>query len=380
MPMARRPNQLTANQVRNAKPSLNGKQVLLCDGANLWLSVGRAKDGRITKSWIFRYAMPGTGRERQMGLGPLHTVGTFDHAAVEYQKANEANWKSAIHRTQWSQSLRDHVSPVLGKLPVETITTEHVLAVLEPLWAKFPETASRCRGRIEAVLDFAKFTLKFAWGDGGNPARWSGHLEHQPKFARKPQKHFAALPWTEAGAFMGELRATDDVVSRALEFTILTATRTNEVVSATWGEINFAERTWRIPVERLKRPGEEEDGSHTIPLSDRAVEILRFMDSIRSSDRVFPIGQKRMLAFLKTIRPNLTTHGFRSTFKSWAGACTAHARDVTEMALGHAVGNAVERAYQRDALLAKRRVLMSDWAAFCAKPSANVVTMLREVG
>jgi integrase len=255
-----------------------------------------------------------------------------------------------------------------------------VLAVLEPLWAKFPETASRCRGRIEAVLDFAKFTLKFAWGDGGNPARWSGHLEHQPKFARKPQKHFAALPWTEAGAFMGELRATDDVVSRALEFTILTATRTNEVVSATWGEINFAERTWRIPVERLKRPGEEEDGSHTIPLSDRAVEILRFMDSIRSSDRVFPIGQKRMLAFLKTIRPNLTTHGFRSTFKSWAGACTAHARDVTEMALGHAVGNAVERAYQRDALLAKRRVLMSDWAAFCAKPSANVVTMLREVG
>jgi integrase len=174
---------------------------------------------------------------------------------------------------------------------------------------------------------------------------------------------------------MAELRATDDVIARALESTILTATRTNEVVGATWGEINLEARTWTIPVERLKRPGEDEDGNHTIPLSDRAAEILRFMDSIRSDDRVFPIGQKRMLAFLKTIRPNLTTHGFRATFKSWAGACTAHPRDVTEVALGHAVGNAVERAYQRDALLVKRRVLMSDWAAFCAKAPADVIAV-----
>ena len=200
--MARGPNQLTSNQVRNAKPGPDGKAVLLCDGANLWLHVGRAKNGRITRSWIFRYAMPGTGRERHMGLGPLHTVGlataremaqearllirqgkdpleakaalranvaaqtsrktwTFDRAAVEYQPANEANWKNATHRGQWTQSLRDYVSPTIGKLAVESIGTEHVLQILEPLWAKFPETASRVRGRIESVLDFAKFTLKF---------------------------------------------------------------------------------------------------------------------------------------------------------------------------------------------------------------------------
>jgi integrase len=417
--MARGPNQLTSNQVRNAKPGPDGKAVLLCDGANLWLHVGRAKDGRVTKSWIFRYAMPGTGRERHMGLGPLHTVSlaaaremaadarllirqgkdpledkasqratvaaqatrkswTFDRAATEYQKANEANWKNAIHRGQWAQSLRDYVSPALGKLPVESIGTEHVLKVLEPLWAKFPETASRVRGRIESVLDYARFVHKFAWVDGGNPARWTGHLEHQPKFARKRAKHFAALPWSEAAAFMAELRAADDVLARALEFCILTATRTNEVVGATWSEMNLEARTWTIPVERLKRPGEEADGSHTIPLSDRCVELLRYMDSIRSGERVFPIGPGRMLALLKQLRADLTVHGFRATFKSWAGACTNHARDVTEMALGHAVGNAVERAYQRDALLAKRRVLMNDWCEFCAKSSADVVPMRRQ--
>jgi len=264
--MARGPNQLTSNQVRNAKPGPDGKAVLLCDGANLWLHVGRAKNGRITRSWIFRYAMPGTGRERHMGLGPLHTVGlaaaremaadarllirqgkdpleakaalranvaaqtsrktwTFDRAAVEYQSANEANWKNATHRGQWTQSLRDYVSPTIGKLAVESIGTEHVLQILEPLWAKFPETASRVRGRIESVLDFAKFTLKFSWADGGNPARWAGHLEHQPRFQRRAAKNFAALPWTETAGFMAELRATDDVIARALEFCILTATQ-----------------------------------------------------------------------------------------------------------------------------------------------------------
>jgi integrase len=224
-----------------------------------------------------------------MGLGPLHTVGlaaaremaaearllirqgrdpleakgaqratvaaqtsrkswTFDRAAVEYQAANEQRWRNATHRGQWVQSLRDYVSPVIGALPVESITTEHVLKVLEPLWAKYPETASRCRGRIEAVLDFAKFTLKFAWADGGNPARWTGHLEHQPRFQRKAAKNFAALPWTEAAAFMAELRASDHVIARALGFCILTATRTNETIGATWDEIDLQARTWRIPV------------------------------------------------------------------------------------------------------------------------------------
>jgi integrase len=146
------------------------------------------------------------------------------------------------------QSLRDYVNPIIGALPVESITTEHVLKVLEPLWAKYPETASRCRGRIESVLDFAKFTLKFSWADGGNPARWAGNLEHQPRFQRKAAKNFAALPWTEAAGFMVELRATDDVIARALEFCILSATRTNETIGAAWGEFDLQARTWRIPV------------------------------------------------------------------------------------------------------------------------------------
>jgi integrase len=417
--MARGPNQLTSNQVRNVKPRPDGKAVLLCDGANLWLHVGRAKDGRVTKSWIFRYAMPGTGRDRHMGLGPLHTVGlataremaaearllirqgrdpleakasqratiaaqtsrkswTFDRAAIEYQKANEANWRSAPHRTQWAQSLRDYVSPVIGALPVEQIGTEQVLRVLEPLWAKYPETASRCRGRIEAVLDFAKFTLKFAWADGGNPARWAGHLEHQPRFQRKAVKHFAALPWTDTPAFMTELRASDDVIARVLEFCILTGMRTEETIGAVWSEFDLQARTWRIPEPRLKRRGEEEDGSHTVPLSDRAVEIVRFMDSIRSGERVFPVGPKAMLTLLKEMRPGMTVHGFRSTFRSWAGAATNHPRDVTETALCHAVGNAVERSYMRDALLAKRAVLMRDWSDFCGKPPADLVPMRRQ--
>jgi integrase len=203
------------------------------------------------------------------------------------------------------QSLRDYVNPIIGALPVESITTEHVLKVLEPLWAKYPETASRCRGRIESVLDFAKFTLKFSWADGGNPARWAGNLEHQPRFQRKAAKNFAALPWTEAAGFMVELRATDDVIARALEFCILSATRTNETIGAAWGEFDLQARTWRIPVERLKRRGEEADGSHTIPPSDRAVEILGYMYGIRSGDRVFPIGPKALLTLLKQMRPNV---------------------------------------------------------------------------
>lgn len=435
--MARTIGRLTSNLVRNAKPGPNGRTVLLCDGGGLWLQVGRGKDGKITKSWIFRYSVPGTKisrtgseyrRERQMGLGPLHTVGLADRSAlspdgsplldkegrqivlpgartlaaqaraivrvgkdpIEEKRASrlasraanvtrktfaqmaelylqkfEDGWRNRTHRRQWRATLRDFINPVLGPLDVDAIDTADVLRVLEPIWSVIPETASRIRGRIESVLDFAG-------RNSGNPARWTGHLEYRLA-KRKPQRRLSALPFTGIGAIMALLRGRSDIAARALEFAVLTAARTGEVLGARWSEFELAGRTWKIPVERLKRRGEEDDGGHTIPLSDRAAAIIEQMASVRQDDRVFPIGPSAMLLCLKALQPDVTVHGFRATFRSWAGSCTAHPRDVCEAALGHAIGSAVERAYMRDSLLQKRRVLMNDWAAFCAKPAGDVV-------
>jgi integrase len=393
--------------------------VLLCDGGGLWLQVGLGKDKQVTKSWIFRYATAGTKvsrtgreyrRERQMGLGALYTVGlaearemarqarllvqqgkdpiderdtakgaaaaargkrvTFDQATEAYLQKFEDSWKNRAHRRQWRSTMREYVLPVLGKIDVAVIDTDAVLRVLDPIWSQTPETASRVRGRIESVLDFAG-------RNGSNPARWKGHLEHRLAKRNKTRavKKLPALPYEQISTFMAELRAVDGVGARALEFTILCATRTNETVGAIWAEIDLVKRTWTIPVERLKRPGEQEDGSHCIPLSDAAVAVLNRIAEIRQVDRVFPIGEQMMRRSLKDLRSGVTVHGFRSTFRSWSGGRTGHPRDVCEMALGHAVGSAVERAYQRDALLAKRRVLMSDWADFCGKAPADVVRM-----
>jgi integrase len=295
---------------------------------------------------------------------------TFDQAAEAYLQKYEDGWKNCRHRRQWRSTMREHVSPVLGKLDVAVIDTEAMLRVLEPIWSKTPETASRVRGRIESVLDFAG-------RNGSNPARWKGHLEHRLAKRNKARtvKKLAALPYEQIGAFMAELRTVDSIGARALEFTILCATRSNETIGAVWTEIDLVKRTWTIPVERLKRPGEQEDGSHCIPLGDPAVAVLNRMAEIRQDDRVFPIGEQMMRRCLKDLRSGVTVHGFRSTFRSWSGGCTGHPRDVCEMALGHAVGSAVERAYQRDALLAKRRVLMADWAEFCGRSPADVPRM-----
>jgi integrase len=415
-------NRLSSTKVKNAKPGPDGRTILLCDGGGLWLQTSAGKDGQVTKSWIFRYAVAGTKvsrtgreyrRERQMGLGPLHTVGlaearemarqarllvlqgkdpiderdttrsaaaaaqgkhvTFDQTAEAYLQKYEDGWKNRVHRTQWRTTLRDFISPVLGKLDVQAIDTEAVLRVLDPIWAKTPETASRIRGRIEKVLDFAG-------RNGSNPARWKGHLEHRlPKRDKASSvKNLAALPYEQMAAFMRELRAVNSIAAKALEFVILTATRTGETAGALWAEINLDKRTWTIPVGRLKRPGEQEDKSHCIPLSDAALEVLRYMAEIRQDDRVFAIGRHAMRLVLNDLRPNVTVHGFRSSFRSWSGGCTNHPRDVCETALGHAVGSAVERAYQRDALLAKRRVLMQEWADFCGRAPADVVQLPME--
>jgi integrase len=346
-------NRLNSNKVKNAKPAADGRTVLLCDGGGLWLQTGLGKGKQVTKSWIFRYAAAGTKvsktgreyrRERQMGLGPVHTVGlaearemarqarllvqqgkdpiderdaargaaavaqgkrvTFDQAAQAYLQKLEDSWKSPIHRQQWRNSWRKNLSPVLGKLDVVAIDTEAVLRVLEPIWFKTPETASRVRGRIESVLNFAG-------RNGSNPARWKGLLEHRLAKRNKMRtvKKLPALPYEQISTFIAELRAVDSVAARALEFTILCATRSNETVGAVWAEIDLVKRTWTIPVERLKRPGEQEDGSHCIPLSDTAVAVLNRMAEIRQDDRVFSIGEQMMRRCLKDLRSGVTVHG-----------------------------------------------------------------------
>jgi integrase len=406
---------LTAGKLKNAKPGPDGKTSLLCDGGGLWLQIGAGKDGQINRSWIFRYAAAETKvsrtgrqyrRERQMGLGPLYTVGlaearemarearllvrqgkdpldekdaaraaaravqakrrTFAEVAEAYLRKNEDGWKSAMHRFQWRATLRDNILPVLGRMDVEAIDTEAVLRVLEPIWTVIPETASRIRGRIETVLDFAG-------RNDANPARWKGHLEHKLAKRNKARtvKHLPALPYDEMGRLMVELRALDGVPARALEFTILCATRTNETVGARWSEFDLEQRLWIIPAVRTKR-----DKEHRVPLSDAAFAIVKAMAAMRRDHRVFPIKEHEMRRCLHETRPGITVHGFRATFRSWAGGCTMHPRDVCETALGHSIGSAVEQSYQRDALVAKRRVLMADWADFCASDrAANVVRM-----
>jgi integrase len=266
-----------------------------------------------------------------------------------------------MHRRQWRDTLRDYILPILGNLDVETIDTDAVLRVLEPIWTEIPETASRVRGRIESILDFA--------GRNPNPARWKGHLEYRLAKRNKTRtvEHLAAMPYNEIAAFIAELRAVNSIPAMALEFTILTACRSGEVLGARWSEIDLAKCVWTIPASRTKR-----DKEHTVPLSDAAVAVLEAMAAIRDDDRVFPLSATAMLLALKELRTGVTVHGFRSTFRSWAGGCTTHPRDVCELALGHSVGNAVEQAYQRDALLAKRRVLMTDWADFCANTGSVV--------
>jgi integrase len=256
--------------------------------------------------------------------------------------------------------------PLLGKLPVLAIDTALVLRVLEPIWQTKAETASRVRGRIEAILDWAAAR---GFRQGENPARWRGHLENLlPKRSKvRRVAHHAALPFTGIGPLMTELRRQDGVAPRALEFLVLTASRTGEVLGARWSEINLAERVWTIPAERMKG-GKE----HRVPLSDAALHVLEAMANIRVDEYVFPgrngplgpMALRRVLGCLG--RDDSSVHGLRSSFRDWAGETTAYPREVAEMALAHAVGSPVEAAYRRGDLFEKRRALMRDWALHCA--------------
>jgi integrase len=292
---------------------------------------------------------------------------TFRQCAEAYIISHESGWRNARHAKQWPATLETYVYPVVGPLPVRAIDVSLVMKVLEPIWTLKPETASRVRGRIESVLDWAA-ARKFRQGE--NPARWRGHLEKLlPKKSKvRRVEHHAALPYDELAEFMIDLRQQKGVAARALEFTILTASRAGEVIGARWGELNLAEKLWTIPGGRMKAGRE-----HRVPLSDKAIAIIEEMRSFRQSDFVFPGARKHrplsrhgQMMLRRMGRGDLTTHGFRSTFRDWVGDRTNFPREVCEAALAHEVENKVEASYRRGDALAKRRLLMEAWAKFCA--------------
>jgi integrase len=394
--------------VRARQPGFYG------DGGNLYLQISRYGSA----NWVFRYRV-GPRRLRDHGLGSLDTWSlaearerarkcrqlrgegrdpieerrgerekakleaaksmTFRQCAEAYIAAHKTGWKNPKHAAQWPATLETYVYRIFGDLPVQSVDVGLVMKAIESIWTTKPETASRVRGRIESVLDWA--TVR-GFRQGENPARWKGHLDHllpaptkAKRAARKENRrseHHPSLPYVELPAFVIQLRAQDGFSARALEFTILTAARTGEVIGAKWEEFNFAERVWTVPAPRMKSGRE-----HRVPLSDAALAILQQMSAIRSGEYIFPglragkpLSNMAMMMILRRIgRGDLTVHGFRATFRTWAAERTAFPREIAEMALGHVVGDAVERAYQRGDLFAKRRQLAETWARFCAAPT-----------
>ncbi|MHA7833478.1 MAG: tyrosine-type recombinase/integrase [Algiphilus sp.] len=398
---------LTAVGVKNLKrPGWHG------DGRGLWL---RVREGG-GKSWCLRYTL--RKRPRVMGLGPypevtleqarekalhwrrmlksdkpqdpieerraqanaarvLENGRNFDEIARRYIDAHRSGWRNEKHATQWENTLRAYASPVIGAKRVDTIGTDDVLRVLETIWREKPETATRVRQRVEAVLDFAAAR---GLRKGDNPARWRGHLERLLPNATKVKrvKHHPALPHAEVGRFVAELRAMDGVATLAFEFAILTAARTGEVVAARWSEIDTEAAVWTIPAERMKA-GKE----HRVPLTPRALEILKALEAHKNDERpdfVCPPGTKKgehlstgaFRAVLQRMgRTDITAHGFRSTFRDWAGEETSFARETIEAAMAHRIKDRAEASYARGDLFNKRRKLMDAWAARCAAEDAR---------
>jgi integrase len=398
------------------------------DGDGLWFQVRKPDADRKTQagepaqSWLFRYTWQ--ERQRQLGLGPYPLIGladarraaqdaarevragrdpiaakraketeakaqqaamTFNGVLALYLDAHQDTWRNPKHRAQWTSTLATYASPVFGDWLVQTVDTGAVMKVIEPLWKSKTETASRVRGRIEAVLDYAAAR---GWRTGDNPARWRGHVENLlPKRSKVAAvEHHAALPWAEMGSFMAALDKQAGTAALALRFTILTAARTGEAIGARWSEIDISGATWVIPAERMKAGRE-----HRCPLTDAALGVLRQMLPARPAagdGYVFP-GQKKnaalsnmaMTALLRRMeRGDLTVHGFRSTFRQWAGERTTVAREVAEAALAHSLKDKTEAAYARNDLFDRRRKLMEQWAAFCATveaPGGAVVPIRR---
>lgn len=296
---------------------------------------------------------------------------TFEWCASEYIKAHKAGWRNAKHGDQWTNTMRDYVNPVIGKLVVADVTREHVVRILQPIWLEKNETASRIRGRIEAVLDWAK---AHGYRSGDNPAAWKGNLDTTLARPSKVQKikSYPAVQVGQMGAFMQALRASEGVSAKALEFVALTAARSGEVRGMTWGEVDRASGVWTVPAVRMKAEKE-----HRKPLSRQALALLDAQGWGEAGAVVFP-GRKgqalsdmsltavtRKLEFKDRAGDVCVPHGLRSTFRDWAGELTNYPRELAEQALAHAVGDATEQAYRRGDALDKRRVMMQAWADFC---------------
>lgn len=396
-----------------AKP-LSAKQVenesrlgYHADGANtgLYLQVAQGQ-GRVTRSWVFRFTSPTTRTRRELGLGSTrirslaearrlaadfrllvldgrdpkderdrqraavvaeraHRI-TFEEAVSKCLEARALEWRNVKHGQQWINTLNTYANPVLGKLPVELITTDLVYKVLEPIWTSKTETATRVRQRIETVLDWCKAR---GYLKGENPARLKGALgELLPKAQKiKKVKHHAAIPFRQIYDFVRTLRSLKGVAPLAMEFMLLTAARTGEVVAAKWGEIDLSTKVWTVPAERMKAGRE-----HRVPLCSRAVQILRSMKAVQQNEFIFPghsidkhphLSTGAFLAVMKRMGDyaQYTPHGLRSAFRDWASEVTTFSNETLELALAHTIKNKAEAAYRRQDQLEKRAKLMQQW-------------------
>lgn len=297
---------------------------------------------------------------------------SFSKATEQYLEAHEAGWSNPKHRQQWENTLTTYAAPKIGQMLVRDIELPHVLSVLEPIWREKTETASRLRGRMESVLDWASAR---GYRSGPNPARWKGHLDKLLPAPGRIAKtdHHRSLPHEDMPTFFAALRQQDGSGARALEFAILTAARSGEARGATWEEFDLTAGKWVIPASRMKAKKE-----HRVALSAQAVALLKAQQELRASDFVFPspkedgmLSDMTLTAVLRRMKVDAVPHGFRSTFRNWAAETTNYPREIAELALAHTVGSEVERAYMRSDLFEKRRALMQDWADFMSSAGAN---------
>jgi len=436
-----RKHNLTVAEVNSAGLDDNRSRRYLLDGGGLYLQIthrpstdldekGRKPSEGVTKSWCFRYRSRTTGKLVEMGLGAIQTVTlakarekaetlrkmllggtdpksakdknviaakieaartmTFDEAAASYIRDQRAGWKNEKHGQQWENTLSTYVSPIIGSLPVASIDLPMVRKVLDPIWTVKNETASRVRQRMEAVLGWATVS---GYRQGDNPARWKNHLDHllAPTSRVKKVESQPALPYSKLGAFMEALREQTGIAPMALEFAILTATRSGEILWAAPGEFDIQRSLWTIPAERMKSKKE-----HTVPLSPRALEIVKSMLKVVDGPYLFPgdkegksLSAAAMLEVIKRMDRKssesggegwrdgkgrrIVPHGFRSTFRDWAGECSNYPREVIENALAHQLKDKAEAAYARGTQLAKRKALMEAWEKCCNRPSAQSV-------
>ena len=405
--MAYKVNRLTARAVATLK-----KPGRHADGAGLYLSISTS-GGAERRRWVFLYRWH--GQLKEMGLGSATTVSlaaarelagrwrrelgsgknplqvraaerhasetmlTFREVAAAYYEAKKHEWRNDKVRRQWMTPIERYAQRLM-KLPINEIRTEDILTALQPIWNEKPETARRVRQRIEAVIDAARARGLIS-PDVANPARWKGHLQHWlAKHSKLSRGHQPAMPYNQVPGFIAELRARDGLAPVALEFTILTGGRTSEVLGATWSEIDFETRVWTVPANRMKA-----ERLHRVPLSRRALEILKELYQARTGEFVFPSSKRgrplstmSMLMVLRRMRvTGATTHGFRSALRDWATDVAGVPREIAEAALSHISGDMTERAYARSDALERRRGLMEAWAQFLeGSRAADVVPML----